>query len=114
MTSIAIGKSNNDLSSVIVDPEDAFILELWKWKVNEFGYVERRTSYKKPDRKNPVGKRVFLHRQILNYQGPDTVDHIDGNPLNNSRSNLEIVSAEENNKRKVERCKQEASVGASA
>ena len=49
-------------------------------------------------------KAVKLHRLIAiafvaNPNGYDCVDHLDGNKLNNSASNLEWVSAEENNRR---------------
>jgi len=35
---------------------------------------------------------IPLARWILNYRGSDMVDHIDGNPRNNCRSNLRIVT----------------------
>ena len=39
------------------------------------------------------GKRtlVYLHRHLLKPKGTECVDHIDGDPLNNSRSNLRIT-----------------------
>ena len=42
------------------------------------------------------GERVYLHRFILEYAGKRVVDHIDGNGLNNSRSNLRVVSHKAN------------------
>ena len=39
---------------------------------------------------------ILLHRFILGYSGPLDVDHIDGDPLNNVRSNLRLCSRKEN------------------
>lgn len=41
-------------------------------------------------------KRVFLHRLIMGEPVGMQIDHIDGNPLNNRRVNLRIVTAREN------------------
>jgi hypothetical protein len=44
------------------------------------------------------GKRTYLHRFLLKPQGKMTVDHIDGNRLNNCRSNLRLATRTENNR----------------
>lgn len=41
-------------------------------------------------------KKIFLHRLIMKYDGNNPIDHVDGNGLNNRRSNLRIVSQSEN------------------
>lgn len=51
--------------------------------------------------KDGVAKPIDLHRLIAltfveNKNGYETVNHIDGNPLNNSADNLEWISREEN------------------
>lgn len=42
------------------------------------------------------GRRIYLHRAILNPPDGMLVDHIDGDPLNNCRSNLRAVTPAEN------------------
>ena len=39
---------------------------------------------------------TYLHRFLLDAEASEIVDHIDGNALNNSRSNIRIVTQSEN------------------
>ena len=41
-------------------------------------------------------RRVYLHRWLLDAQPGQLVDHIDGNKLNNRRSNLRLVTRSQN------------------
>jgi hypothetical protein len=45
-------------------------------------------------------KSCLVHRYIMNYYGDDYVDHINGNPLDNRKCNLRIVTASQNCKNK--------------
>jgi hypothetical protein len=42
------------------------------------------------------GKKQRFHRWVLNYEGPLKIDHMDGNPLNNQKSNLRISTDSQN------------------
>lgn len=41
-------------------------------------------------------KRIYFHRWILGYDGKDFIDHINGEPLDNRKSNLRIVKPVQN------------------
>lgn len=82
--------------TVKVAPQHLWLFKAWKWRVNRYGYVVRRTSVRIEGR--IVGRDVFLHREIAGtpYGDPRQPDHLDGDPLNNHYLNLEIVSKSEN------------------
>ena len=61
---------------------------LWPytWCVEGTGYVMSRTS----------GHAVKMHRLIMNAKKGEFVDHIDGDPLNNTLDNLRICRKQQN------------------
>lgn len=75
----------HDGRAITVSIDDAHLLENHLWSVNQKGYVSRL------DRGN--GKRLLLHRVIMQVTDPNVpVDHIDGDTLNNQRSNIRIAT----------------------
>lgn len=79
----------------LVDDEDYEHLTQWKWHVgrsrNTDKFCARRT-----DRTNGI-TYLFMHRVILKAPEDMEVDHIDGNPLNNQKSNLRLCTRTQNN-----------------
>ena len=57
------------------------------WLLSKRGYIQ--TRYKNY-------KTIMLHRLITNCPGQLVVNHIDSNPLNNTRDNLECISHGDN------------------
>lgn len=62
------------------------------WSDNGLGYIRGRW------RKDlgGDGRIVMLHRFIMSPERGMVVDHIDGNPLNNTRENLQITTTARN------------------
>lgn len=83
-----------------ISTADAY-LSRYSWWLNRQGYIYRQTT-----RRDETGRRkstnVYIHREIMDlpFGDPLQVDHLDGNPGNNRQSNLEIVTAEENIRRR--------------
>lgn len=71
----------------IVDDEDYEKLAKYKWHSR----VTKNTVYAK---RSEHGKTIYLHKEILSSN--DMIDHINGNGLDNRRSNLRICTRSEN------------------
>ena len=72
--------------TVLLDDNDYERVIKYKWHYNWFGYAVGKVN----------GKRILLHRFILNAPKDKVVDHINGNTLDNRRSNLRLCSVKEN------------------
>jgi hypothetical protein len=68
-----------------VDAADYEWLSQWKWREHN-GYAMRYEGRKK----------ILMHRQIMQPPKGKIVDHMDGSPRNNYRSNLRICTPWEN------------------
>lgn len=86
-------KNNEELKEiVIIDTEDVDKIKNIRWYTTNQHYVYGRKN----------GEIILLHRYLLNLgkynkkTKDNMVDHIDGNPLNNSKSNLRTCSPKEN------------------
>lgn len=93
--------SLNCKKTILIDEEDLTLLEKYKWNICYFGrknkipYVRRVKT--KPNRKSQT---VLLHREIMNLVDNKNlyVDHINGDTLDNRKSNLRICSNAENSR----------------
>ena len=101
METYSLRLSNKPETSFIVDEEDFHKVKKYNWQVVERdGKAIRVCRF---ERKNGFGRNVLLHRQILGVVDPKLqVDHINGNILDNRRSNLRICSIRLNTRN---RCK---------
>ena len=84
----------------IVDDEDYHFLMMFKWHASEQGNSKAdyactkiRTAYKKY-------KKLWMHRIVTKCPDGLVVDHLNSETLDNRKQNLEVVTLEENSKRK--------------
>ncbi len=82
---------------VLIDDEDYAWLSLNKWMA-EAASNSSRTHYAVRWMTNNQGQRraLRMHRLIIGAKPGQQVDHIDGDGLNNQRSNLRVATCTEN------------------
>lgn len=82
----------------LVSIEDYECLSQWKWHLagRNYEYVYRSTHI--GSAKNGTRKQIHIsmHRQIMNAPKDLQVDHINGNKLDNRRSNLRLCNNSQN------------------
>jgi hypothetical protein len=76
-----------------VDDDDFAYLNQWKWSITSWGYVVRTIGLR------GLRKQVRMHREVMKVTNKNyLVDHIDGNTLNNQKSNLRVCNHKENSR----------------
>jgi hypothetical protein len=84
----------------VVDDEDFERLNHFKWyaKPNfKTVYAERNIRFLNGEQRQ---KKMLMHHDILTLPNGMQTDHIDGNGLNNQKSNLRLVTNRENSQNK--------------
>lgn len=77
----------------VVDAEDLPRISQWKWGLATNG--GRRLYVRRVDHVDGRQKIVYLHRQIMRFPANE-IDHIDGDTLNNSKTNLRECNHSQN------------------
>ena len=75
----------------MVDDDVAQQIRGKAWYLDKDGYVARKTTIA-----GKKGRKVYLHRQVVDAQKGPIIDHADQNKLNNTRSNLRIADKAKN------------------
>src|SRR4051794_8623449 len=86
LKSVSLGKG----MQTIVDDEDADKVNQYDWYLSGAGYPHAWMG----------GKKVMLHRFLLDVPSGFEVDHINRDKLDNRRNNLRIVTHQQNNMNK--------------
>lgn len=83
----------------LIDEQDVPLLEKYKWYANTVNTSSGKKSYTYPC-SYPYGRAdgyVYLHRFIMLPKKGEVIDHLNGNTLDNRRSNMRVCSYRENN-----------------
>lgn len=81
-----------------VDDADFDWLNQWKWCFD--GRYAVRSEHIGESRKNRTSKKYYLHRELLNGK---TVDHINGDRLDNRRCNIRLCTSSQNSMNSIPR-----------
>lgn len=77
-----------------VDDEDFDFLNQWKWRFSGNGYAIRTEP-------KSGKKKILLHRFLVNTPKKLFTDHINGDRLDNQKSNIRYCTRAENNRNKI-------------
>lgn len=81
---------------VLVDDDDYEYLQFYKWRAHVIYYKGNRNKFKVYAQTRRNYQSISLHRLITKCPKGLLVDHIDGNTLNNQKSNLRICTYSQN------------------
>lgn len=82
---ILYNRKNEEKARTKVDLEDIKKICFYRWSLDGRGYVVN------------VKERIKLHRFIMNCPKDKYIDHINGDRLDNRKSNLRICNQQQNN-----------------
>ena len=84
------------LKYATVDDADFAWLNQWRWTLDTNGYVVRNSQ----SRNYSKVKRLYMHRIITDTPSGMVTDHINGNQIDNRRSNLRVCEQKVNSRNK--------------
>jgi len=79
----------------LVDDADYEWLNQWKWSYSKPG-PKHRVGYVVRKEESDNRRAIYMHRLILGLSDNEATDHVNGNGLDNRRTNLRIASPSEN------------------
>lgn len=82
----------------LIDEQDVSLVNKYKWYANTVAN-NREKKYTYPC-SYPYGRAngyVYLHRFIMSPKKGEVIDHLNGNTMDNRRSNMRVCSSRENN-----------------
>jgi hypothetical protein len=86
----------------LIDDSDFAAISKFKW------HASKHCGIWYAARKDEFGQKIFMHRQILSAPADRMVDHVDGDGLNNQRTNIRLAT---NSQNQMNRKRQKSSSG---
>jgi hypothetical protein len=80
----------------VVDDEDFEMLSQWSWSARPANHGLPTFYAKRTDHSGERDRIVYMHRVIMGAGPGEIIDHIDGDGLNNRRTNLRHATVGEN------------------
>lgn len=93
---IDVSTTKYPMQFALIDIDDAERVARRKWTITFSTRWNKNASIKLYPRANINGKLVYLHRFIMNAKKNEMIDHINGNTLDNRKSNLRFVTFQQN------------------
>lgn len=93
LSCITYDRYGNENGKLLIDKEDLDLVTSYKWHIrNSNGKLYGIATI--PNGTKSSNKKIHLHKLILNTN--NKVDHINGNGLDNRKSNLRLCTSQEN------------------
>jgi hypothetical protein len=86
---VLYNKQDKEIARAIIDLEDIEKCKDYKWRINDKGYIIT-------DIKGEQGKKLRLHRFLMDCPDDMVVDHINHDRFDNRKSNLRICTQQQN------------------
>jgi hypothetical protein len=100
MKKIIIESKTHGRHEVLLDDEDYEWAKEYKWCANKVYRIKNKDKFyvrrNSPRDSNGKQDKIHLHRVITNAPKGMSVDHINGNPLDNRKENLRVCTNQEN------------------
>lgn len=82
-----------------IDDEDEWLWQKYTWCFDG-RYVKRKVNGKRngPNKARDPAQVFYFHREIMQAKQGEHIDHINGDKLDNRKTNLRICTQDENNK----------------
>lgn len=80
----------NNVFAIVDDQDYQMLLDMGNWRLSNAGYAEIVVNRKDKN------CSILMHRVLMEAKKGHNIDHIDGNPLNNQKSNLRYATTAQN------------------
>lgn len=107
VTAIFLRRKDGSLIETIIDTEDFSVADSLqgRWMSSD----QTLSSYVKGHLPTRKGKMIILHRLLMGNPKGKSIDHINGNTLDNRKENLRIVNKSENGQNRIRLSKRNTS-----
>jgi hypothetical protein len=96
VTALLIHRKDGTTMEALIDTDQADVVGRYRWNVMRGKHGAFYVMANLPHKERQEVSQILLHRLIMDAPKGVFVDHIDHNPLNNTRANLRLASNGQN------------------